>query len=55
MKESVGSGTKEAKFAKMEQHGDSYKFQERVDRWRLSNGLGSLYGVVKEKQVVTHG
>ncbi len=52
---SVGNGTKEGKMAKHVQQGDASEFQRTVNKWRRLNGLEPLYGVEKERQVLSIG
>ena len=55
MKESKGTATNANILYKLQECGDSLNYKKMVDRWRCLNGLEPLYGVEKEKQVVSIG
>lgn len=55
MLETKSKPTNDNRLYKLQEFGDSLDYKKMVDKWRRLNGLEPLYGVEKEKQVVSIG
>ena len=55
MLETKSKPTNDNRLYKLQECGDSLDYKKMVDKWRRLNGLEPLYGVEKEKQVLSIG